>query len=342
MTFLIAARCRYAVIALLCLVVLAIYLPVAQAQTYCPLYGVDGAVNKRIKFEPDYVRGTAFTYQDSACTAANGFTTSPSGGWAYSTTSSGAQAVCRRELGSRATAEVDANSLTSAIWICRVPRQRSSSVRDEEEPPVKPYIPTGILLNETDLRLSAQAGLSSGIEFQRLDSLAVGIPTVIAMGVLDVVDVWGKVDGPYTVCFPQSGDIYFLDAAMAPRTVSQIASYTDGSYTCADMDRPGTLVLVEAEGPTVTELEVSPGLPGDYSARVALEDCEVTPRYNVHHRVEPAGLSRGLVPAEITLAASQRTELWFEVEYGGNPGWISAWWVVPQGECEHPLPTTAG
>ena len=195
------------------------------------------------------------------------------------------------------------------------------------------------MLNETDLRLSAQAGLRSGIEFQRLDELGVGIPSVITMGVLDAVDVWGKVEGTYTVCFPQSGTVYFLDAAMAPRTASLIESYVDNGYTCADMDRPGTLVLVTGDAPAESTTQEAPGLPGDYSASVALENCEITPRYNVHHRLEPAGLSRGLVPAETTLAPTMRTEFWYQVEYDGNAGWVSSWWVAPDGECDYPAPT---
>ena len=343
MKMLVSLRRWQAAIVLLGLAVLVSTYDVAQAQTYCPLYQTSGTTNKRVKFEPDYIRGTTITYQDSGCTQLNGYTTSPGGGWAYGLTSSGALAICRRELGASATAARDSSSNSAYIYICSAPRERSRSDSDDAyEPPFKPYIPTGILLNETDLRLAAQAGLSSGIEFQRLGELGVGVPMVISMGVLDAVDVWGKVDGMYTVCFPQSGVIYFLDAATAPRTVSLVSTYADGSYTCADLDRPGTLVLVAREGPVETEIDLTSELPGDYSARITLEDCQVTPRYNVHHRIEPAGLSRGLVPAETTLVASRRTELWFEVDYAGKIGWISAWWVVTEGECDHPLPTTSG
>ena len=267
MSFLMSLRWRHAAIALLFLAVLVIPYDVAQAQTYCPLYKTSGATNKRLKFEPDYIQGTTLTYQDSGCTQLNGTTTSPSGGWAYGLSPSSALATCRREQGASATATRDSNSQSGYIYVCRVPRQRSSSDKNDEDPPVRPYIPTGHLA-ERDRPATVGAGRAE----QRHRVPAPGRTRCGASRWLSrwacwmPVDVWGKVDGMYTVCFPQSGVIYFLDAAMAPRTVSLVSTYADGSYTCADLDRPGTLVLVAREDPVETEIDLTSGLPGETTA----------------------------------------------------------------------------
>ena len=106
---------------------------------------------------------------------------------------------------------------------------------------------TGVLLNQkTDLQLFAVNGLYSGIQFQRVPPAGVGIQSVLDLGYLDAVDVWANIGDGYGVCFPQLGQIIFLDAATSPRTVTTIQYFTRDGYTCAFMDRAGTVVLVQA------------------------------------------------------------------------------------------------
>ena len=113
------------------------------------------------------------------------------------------------------------------------------------------YIPrptpaTGHALNQTDLELRAFDGFYSGIQFQRIKPINVGIQSVIDLGFLDGVDAWSNIGSGYEVCFPQAGVILFADAANAPRFVEEIDYYTRDHYTCASETRAGTMILVEA------------------------------------------------------------------------------------------------
>ncbi len=64
-------------------------------------------------------------------------------------------------------------------------------------------------------------------------------------------------------------------------------------------------------------------------------NCIVTTTHTLNFRDQPslAGARIGLVWQGATLAAVGRTDGWFNVEYRGNSGWISAEYVVTQGVC---------
>ena len=259
-------------------------------------------------------------------------------------------AICDANLSGRNTVARDTNAITSNFWVCTnhsSKRSRSSSKRIR---PTPPYIPSGITLNQTDLRLSAVDGFHSGIQFQRVGHDGVGIPSVNALGLLDAVDVWGTVGGGYEVCFPQAGRILFLDAATSPRTVSEIAYYTDGDFTCAQGKRAGTLVLVAGvapleiadASPDTTDLPsdttsmIAPILHADHSTAISLAGCQIITRYNMHHRASPAGRSKGLVPGDALLEATERTAEWFFAVYEGRDGWLNAGFLAYFGACAYP------
>ena len=113
-------------------------------------------------------------------------------------------------------------------------------------PTPKPPVYTGEILNrETDLSLNAVYGMRSGIQFQRVDHIGIGIQSIIDLGILDAIDVWGHAGGSYEVCFLQSGFIIFLDAALMPRRPEPGEAYTkEGGWTCASYERVGTVALV--------------------------------------------------------------------------------------------------
>ncbi len=66
---------------------------------------------------------------------------------------------------------------------------------------------------------------------------------------------------------------------------------------------------------------------------VDLSGCNVTTTHGLNFRDGPAGTRIGLVAESATLAATARTPGWFQVEYNGVTGWISADYVVTEGEC---------
>ena len=65
----------------------------------------------------------------------------------------------------------------------------------------------------------------------------------------------------------------------------------------------------------------------------AQTNCTVTTTHVLNLRDGPNENRIGSVPAGATLTAAARTAEWFQVEYRGRPGWISADYVVTEGIC---------
>ncbi|MYD10509.1 MAG: hypothetical protein F4X02_10760 [Chloroflexi bacterium] len=101
---------------------------------------------------------------------------------------------------------------------------------------------------------------------------------------------------------------------------------TDQIGTARPQDGGCDIGAVEwnAEGPAQPE--------GD-STELRLKDCSVTTTHALNFRDGPAGAIMGLVAEGATLGASAHTAGWFQVEYRGETGWISADYVKTDGEC---------
>ena len=202
---------------------------------------------------------------------------------------------------------------------------RGADEEDEESrsEAIEPPVCTGEILHATsEIRVSVANGLCSGAQFNRVDATGVGDATVIAMGIIDAVDVWSWVEQGVEVCFPQVGSLVFLDAATAPRTVREHESYENASgMTCGYLKRAGTLVL-------------APGTPTHaYSHSPALQSCRVFVTAVLNFRETPGGVIKGLIPAYVTLTVVSSTTGWYEVDYYGAVGWISADYVETRGDC---------
>ena len=61
--------------------------------------------------------------------------------------------------------------------------------------------------------------------------------------------------------------------------------------------------------------------------------CLVTTTHTLNFRERPGGARFGAVPERSTMRATARTPGWFQVEYRGASGWISADYVVTEGAC---------
>ena len=318
----------------------------------CRGYGSVGGEERWLLFEAgnEFLSGSKsvdyYIYNGSlGCIDEGGTVSPPGGGWVYATSSAEALALCEANLGSVSSVSVDPASRFGTIYICKQSSgQRKRSKRAARA--IKPFVATGAVLNETtDLKLSAISGLRSGIQFQRVGPIGVGVADVIALGILDAVNVWAAIGGGYTVCFPKHGRVIFLDTAYSPRTVHTIESYIDAEgYTCADMDRAGTLVLVRDESAAESS-DISTGgavetttqepRPDD-SAEIPLTDCEITTVFTMRHRNAPAGDIIGLVLADTTLSADARTENWIRATYAERDGWIAAWLLTLGENCDYP------
>ncbi len=212
----------------------------------------------------------------------------------------------------------------------------STSAEDESEKSAPPVNTGAILMQMSGIRVSATYGLTSGVQFQRADAVAVADERVIAMGLLDAVDVWGYVEQGVEVCFPQVGGIVFLDAAFAPRVLAPVEAYSQPGFTCAHLTRPGTVALVSS-------LPAPQG--SDPGEDRTLQRCLVTtPKTIIYFRATPGGQRlqfvdpwgaeiSGWLPENVTLTALARTSDWFKVDYYGTQGWVSAGHVTTQGSC---------
>ncbi len=168
--------------------------------------------------------------------------------------------------------------------------------------------------------------LTGATQCQRIDAGGVGIQSVIDRGIVNAVDVWGFMGAGTRVCFLASGGSFsFLNAATAPRSVSSLPLYVIEGKTCTLIDGPGSIVLHPGAAPAGAATSNGP-------AR-GLSNCMVTTTDGLNFRAGPGGEVIGGVPNNATLTALSRTAGWFEVDYHGVTGWISAQYVTPNGDC---------
>ncbi len=160
---------------------------------------------------------------------------------------------------------------------------------------------------------------TAGANCQVVGAAGIGIQSVIDVGFVAAVDVWGWLGAGAKVCIAGTGSITFIDAANAPKFPGSLpASYANG-MTCAELTTPGTVILV-------------PG-PASDSPSMALSGCMVTTSHVLNLRLSPGGRIIGVVPADATLTALARTDSWFKVDFIGVTGWISADYASPAGSC---------
>ena len=167
--------------------------------------------------------------------------------------------------------------------------------------------------------VKAAAGTRSGIQCQALDAAGVGIQALIDMGVIAAVDVWGYVEPGVEVCLRGRGQLFFLDAAFAPRQLTAVHSYPQGDMTCASFHRAGSLVLVAG---------------GDVLEDAMADHCAARATTPLNLRNAPAGDTiLRVIPEGAALALAARQPGWLEVKYNGIRGWVSAPYVETNAGC---------
>ena len=179
------------------------------------------------------------------------------------------------------------------------------------------------------ISVSSSAGLESGIQCKRLDGPGIGIASIVEAGFTSGVDVWGTVKDAL-VCFEfASGLMLFLDAADSPRTATPIESFAEEGKVCASIDRPGSLVLIPAQGAVTAD----PSEQTAVSPR-SVSGCMVTTNTYVSFRESPGGPNvLFYVRPEVTMYATSRIDDWFSVRLLDTDGWISARYAVSEGIC---------
>lgn len=202
------------------------------------------------------------------------------------------------------------------------PKKRGSCPKPETKPKPTP-VPTptpSTCLNLPDSIVVS--GISSGTQCQQLDAGGIGISSIVESGFIDAVDIWSYLGAGVEVCFRNSGALIFLDAATSPRALMSMTGYSVAGMTCSWVERPGSVVLVPGPAPAP--------LP---PAAEQLHDCSVTTTDILNFRQSPGGNILQVLPANITLTALSRTADWFQVDFYGAAGWISADYVIMRGNC---------
>ena len=167
----------------------------------------------------------------------------------------------------------------------------------------------------------------------------IGNQVIIDAGPIAAVDVWGYVGLGTQVCFIESGDIVLLDASTLPRSIVGRNVYLAEIWTCAQINRAGTVVLVPgdpvvADVPVVSTASLPPVVPDD-RPMVDLSACVIITTAKLNVRDGPGGniIAAMTVPRSTSLRSDARTDHWFNVEYDATVGWISADYLTTVGTC---------
>ena len=199
--------------------------------------------------------------------------------------------------------------------------------------------------SNTGIVVSSPHGLGSQIQCQRLTAAGIGIARIIESGFTDAVDVWGNVQLA-EVCFSQTGGAFiFLDAASSPRSELDLDGYVSRGMVCAEIDRPGSVVLIPStetlpvrqpvadvqEERTIAAAPVADVAP---QAATTMSSCWAWTRHIVNLRAAPVdGEILARIPYDVSLRVVAGTAGWYQVEWQGVLGWVSRSLVTIAGVC---------
>ena len=191
------------------------------------------------------------------------------------------------------------------------------------------YDPAGDDLESATLGFSCQNLFDSAVvrttsrvvNCRAVDISLIDKHPALASGMIAALDILGYVESGVEVCFRSIGDLVFLDAITSPPTPRSVESYSNPlDMTCGEIDKVGTLVLVATIAEQDTYLE--------------LTNCRVTTTQTLRLREDMGGTRvLGLVPYNVALGATARTDHWFRVTFLGMEGWISARYITAEGIC---------
>ena len=169
--------------------------------------------------------------QPDGRTASNNYRGHTSGGGTGTVTASGITGACPAQF---------------SYWLRLTPQKKSKkTATPRPSATARPLATTCIDLHQaTGIAVHATYGLASGVQCQRLDGGGIGLQSIVEAGFIDAVDVWGYVEQGVEVCFPQLGELLFLDASMMPRAAAPLASTVVNGMTCGAIETPGSIVLM--------------------------------------------------------------------------------------------------
>ena len=172
-----------------------------------------------------------------------------------------------------------------------------------------------------------------GAQGQRLaEAWQTGAPE-LSRGFVDAVDLWGYITPGIEVCFRRSGtSIIFIDTAKIPRSQTALSVYIDSQgMVCGIINSPGIAVLM-ADG-TGAPPTASPAPATGGESTKLLNDCIVTTQVWLNFRASPSGTVLYTLAPAVSLTAEEYRDGWYQVDFYGEKGWLSADYVTPEGAC---------
>lgn len=179
------------------------------------------------------------------------------------------------------------------------------------------------------------SGYRTHTQCQQVGPAGVAIDELIAQGIVDAVDIYGQVESIVRVCFRNQGTLKFLDAATAPRAVSDLPVERTEGETCGRIDRAGTVVLMQGIETAGESEEVSLATPS--TGPVQINNCQLVTSDYLSLRAGPSVYYQRILsmPRGTRLLATARAGDWFMVEYEEQPGWVSGSFVTTSSDCSN-------
>ena len=228
--------------------------------------------------------------------------------------------------------------------VARAPRPTSPASEASPSPAPTESAPRSSCAKlPANIEVKATYGITSGIECNHFKPELTGVDDA-----LDAVDLWAYVEQGAEICIQGGGRLLFLDAAYAPRRRMALPSYVKNGMTCAEVNRPGTIVRAPGsptvlQTPTITPsaaffppgfrtpsptadlrtptITPSPGLAQAGQLK-PLFNCVVNSLFILNFRAAPWGTILGWFNGAGTALA--RTPGWYQIVYNGQIGWVSA------------------
>ncbi len=189
-----------------------------------------------------------------------------------------------------------------------------------------PHLPSRVLV----------IGYAVNTQCQTVGEVVIGkYADLTQRGFIDAVDIWEYVNGGLEVCFRDHGHGWtvFLDAEFSPRKVMELEHSHKNGWTCAQIDRAGTVVLL-AKGPAPsTKREPAENALPIYDV-IPLSDCLIKLVETLFLRTAPGGEIFDLVWLNSEVQVFEISGPWYKIEFEGNTGYISRYYrKVLRGGC---------
>ncbi|MCY3778794.1 MAG: SH3 domain-containing protein [Chloroflexi bacterium] len=183
------------------------------------------------------------------------------------------------------------------------------------------------------------SGIGKGTNCQSVIPGGIGDPSLIAAGVLDAIDIWGRAS-KVRFCFLKHGRLKFVDTATSPRVISDLAAEIVDGMTCGSVDRTGMVVLLRASETSgdadaaSDEASLAPDTAetGPTSSTI----CQLTATGYLSLRGGPSVYYARIdtMPHGTRLIGMARAGDWFLVDYEGQRGWASGTYLAASPGCD--------